>query len=64
MAKCDFKHQHAGRGENLAINTGNDVDADMAQAFSDWYNEINQYNYDLKKCGNSCHYTQVTICFI
>ena len=61
MSKCNFAHEQAGRGENLAMNTASDVTANIDQAFTDWYNEKNQYNYAGKRCGVSCHYTQVHV---
>ncbi|KAH3782883.1 hypothetical protein DPMN_160805, partial [Dreissena polymorpha] len=59
IARCNFEHQNKGRGENLAFNTKDDDIANINQAMQDWYDEIKTYNYAGKKCGMSCHYTQL-----
>ena len=62
ISKCDFKHQQAGRGENIAMNTAMDVNGDIVQAMKDWYDEIKDFNYHGKACfPRSCHYTQVHV---
>lgn len=60
MSNCDFKHQQAGRGENLAMNTAPNEESNVEQAITDWYNEIKDYNYASNSCKGTCgHYTQV-----
>ena len=62
ISKCDFKHEQAGRGENIAMNTAMDVNGDIVQAMQDWYDEIKDFNYLGKACfPKSCHYTQVRL---
>lgn len=59
ISRCDFKHEMKGRGENLAFNTKTDDVSNIDEAMQGWYDEIKDYNYNGKKCGMSCHYTQV-----
>lgn len=60
VSNCDFKHQQAGRGENLAMNTAPNEESNVEQAINDWYNEIKDYNYASNSCKGTCgHYTQV-----
>ena len=48
-------------GENLAAGSGA---ANYAQFVQNWYDEVEDYNYDSNTCDNVCgHYTQVTPCY-
>ena len=61
ISQCRFEHEYKGRGENLAFNSGTDDLENIETAFKDWYDEIENYNYQDKKCFMSCHYTQVCL---
>ena len=61
-ARCVYEHGQPmgkeGIGQNLAIATGSYT---MNNAVTDWYNEVNDYDYNSGQCrGSACgHYTQV-----
>jgi hypothetical protein len=59
ISHCRFEHENKGRGENMAFSQDEDIEKNIQTAFDHWYDEIKKYNYAGKKCGVSCHYTQV-----
>jgi hypothetical protein len=62
--RCVFEHSDGtGYGENLALFSPRDVDADLATATVElWESEVADYDYEGDSCapGRQCgHYTQV-----
>ena len=68
-AMCNFDHNpdrvsqqatFASVGENLFVTSANSVD--YAAAVQDWYNEVDDYDYETNSCAENAvcgHYTQV-----
>lgn len=60
IKRCQFEHEKKGRGENLAFDSNPKKDEELINSsMKAWYDEIKDYNYAAKRCGRSCHYTQV-----
>lgn len=61
IKRCQFEHEKKGRGENLAFDSNPKKDEELINSsMKAWYDEIKDYNYAAKRCGRSCHYTQVS----
>ncbi|KAK3089682.1 hypothetical protein FSP39_005575, partial [Pinctada imbricata] len=61
IRRCQFEHEMKGKGENLAFDSNPNTDeALINSSMKSWYDEINMYNYNYKRCSpRSCHYTQI-----
>ena len=47
-------------GENIFAGSGN---ANFSKFVENWYNEVEDYNFDSNSCSGTCgHYTQVITC--